>query len=191
MQPDFYIALGYFPLVQQNSRGYWGNNVLLCAAAGARARSIHQIHHSSWGNVQSDYFFSHLISTPSAAGYVRRNIGGPYRQHEIADPARTILAGNAVAYDDVEGIYGTDWGMAAEVGYYNLGDNYTCFGVVSWWSANYADPQPTYHPTGPKALFWNGHVESIKAPPASNRFALRPRFTADGKPGSNNVYPYP
>lgn len=194
--PDYYVALGYIPFTQKNSRGVWGSNVLLCPSAGARAKSIAGIYHSSWGNVQCDFFFSDLINTPSVPGWVRQNIGGPYRQSEIAHLSKTILAGDAVAYDDVEGVYGTDWAMFPWCSYYNLGDNWTSFGVISWWSAHYWDTQPTYHPAGPNALFWDGHVESIKVPPISTPFALRPQFTADGAPCQSagvcsRVYAYP
>ena len=195
-QPDFYIALGYIPFVSQNARGSWGNNVLLCPSAGARARSILPYYLYGWGNVQCDYFFSDLISTPQPASLTRQNVAGPYRQHEIRDPSRTILAGDAVAYDDVEATYNTDWAMFMWATYNNIGGEFICFGVIQNLGGNYTDPQPMYHPAGPNALFWDGHVESIKKPPVSNRYALRPQFTADGAPcqsGSvcNRVYPYP
>jgi|ERR1051325_2138352 prepilin-type N-terminal cleavage/methylation domain-containing protein/prepilin-type processing-associated H-X9-DG protein len=183
-QPDHYLGLGYIRLAT-NLRGCQGNNVLLCPSAGARLNSFQCNYESSWGNVQCDYFFSDLISDSSNGNptYMRQNIAGPYRRSELKDPSRTILAGDALAFNE-----GTYWAMAAGFAYYNVGERSTCFGAISWWSAHIWDPQSYYHPAGPNALFWDGHVESIKPPPVSDPFALRPLFTASGATG---VFGYP
>ena len=186
-QPDFYVALGYIPFVQKNSRGYVGHNVLLCPTVSARVRNVDSLYYSSWGNVQCDYFFSDLIANPYWGPYARKNVAGPYRQTEIVDPSRTILAGDSVAY----ALSATRWAMSDRVNYLNLGDSFIGFGVITVWGENCFDPQPPYHPAGPNALFWDGHVEIVKVPPISNQFALRPQFTADGKPGNNNIYFFP
>ena len=187
-QADFYVALGYIPFTTRNSRGNQGSNVLLCPTVSARAPSVDSIYYNSWGNVQCDYFFSDLISKPYYNNaYTRQNIAGPYRQSEIVDPSRTILAGDAVAYV----ISGTFWSMFDRVLYLHLGNELIGFGMIMLTSQNYSDPVPTYHPVGPNALFWDGHVENVKLPSPSNRFGLRPQFTADGKPGNNNIYAFP
>src|ERR1051325_3822857 len=166
-QADFYVALGYIPLAA-NGRGCAGNNVLLCPSAGARAKSLTCRYDSSWGNVQCDYFFTDLITTTTVSSWDRHNIAGPYRQNEIKDPSRTILAGDAAARDDAEGTYGRDWAMEYSVSYYNICGEYLHWGVIWVNGYHYWDPQPTYHPNGPNALFWDGHVESIKPPPISD-----------------------
>ena len=86
--------------------------------------------------------------------------------------------------------------MYGTVNYYSLGGQFSCFGVITVSRAHYWDPQPTYHPAGPNALFWDGNVESVKVPPMSTPLALRPQFTADGAPCQSEavcirVYPYP
>jgi|GEM_PF-2687565 len=178
-QGDHYLALGYLPL----GRTYQdkpGSAMLLCPGVRRRFHSIDPQYHQGVGNVESHIFFSTLLNRPTkleSYRQIRNNIWGPYRIGQIKRPNATYLAGDAVARVDESSSR-----HAAMIDVFNwetVGETSTVFGVTTRPSSTWADEQPSHHPGGPNGLHFDGHVETVKQPGVSERFLLRPYFTAD------------
>ena len=183
--PDFYCAMDYIPLTLKNYQGNMGNDLLTCPLAIARLNGpIYRMYAGNWGNVEGHYFYSDLMFGDYDKNplFYRTNIYGPYKGEELTDAAKTAFSGDAVVFSDADPPYtGMSYVFALSFSWGNIGERSTCFGAITTWPGQYTDDPPYTHRMGVNAAFWDGHVENVTPPPISQRNALRPMFTRNGK----------
>lgn len=178
--PDHYLALNYLPL-STNYKGNPGSDMFICPSVSKHYNTIANTYWQGKGNVESHYFFSTLLTRPTLTTVVvkaKNNVWGPYRSSQILQPNDTFLLGDAMGFsnpaDPAEPATMVDtWNWD------QIGDKSTVFGVAVTFTSNWMDVPPSFHRGGPNGLFYDGHVETIIQPPASDPFKLRPHFTAN------------
>lgn len=179
-QPDHYLAMGYLP-VTTNYKGEPGSDMFICPSVTRHYDAVAEQYWLSKGNVESHYFFSTLLTRPTINTAVRKprnNVWGPYRTSQILQPGATFLLGDAMGYTDPA----EPEKPAAMVDTWNwdqIGENSTVFGVATTSIGTWLESPAPFHRGGPNGLFYDGHVATIVQPAPTNRYHLRPNFTAD------------